>query len=105
MANQRELLPPRRSSENVEIESNGITMTITVGRYPDGRPGEAFVSDIKAGTHADALLRDAAIILSIALQYGAPVATFSGAVTRNPDGSSASFMGALVDHLAKEEKS
>ena len=55
VVNERELLPPRRSSENVEIESNGITMTITVGRYPDGRPGEAFVSDIKAGTHADAV--------------------------------------------------
>jgi hypothetical protein len=48
------------------------------------------------------LLRDCAIILSIAMQYGAPVDVIAGAVTRNRDGSNCSFMGALVDHLASE---
>lgn len=100
----RERLPNRRASDNITIQSNGVYMTVTVGRYGDGRAGEVFTSDIKAGTSADSLLRDAAVILSIALQYGTPIETIAGAITRNRDGSATSFMGALVDHLNKESQ-
>jgi hypothetical protein len=47
--NDRKTLPQRRGSENITIESNGVFMTVTGGRYDNGRPGEVFVSDIKAG--------------------------------------------------------
>jgi hypothetical protein len=95
----RELLPQRRSSENLDIELHGIAMSVTVGRYPDGRIGEVFVSAIKSGVTADAICRDAAVMLSLALQHGIPLETIAKAVTRNRDGTSSSFMGGLVDHL------
>lgn len=102
--NDRELLPARRRSENMKIESNGVYMTATVGRYPDGRPGEVFVSDIKFGTVAESICHDAAVILSIALQYGAQVDVLAAAMTRDGNGNPHSFLGALADHLAKEKK-
>ena len=98
----RELLPQRRASENITIEANGVFMTVTVGRYDDGRPGEVFTSDIKAGTAADSLLRDAAIVLSFALQHGASPVAMQSAVTRDRDGAPASFVGSLIDELVKE---
>lgn len=100
----REPLPPRRFSDNIQVISNGTFMTMTVGRYPDGRPGEVFVSDIKAGTAADALLRDTAILMSLALQYGCPIETMQHAITRDAVGGSSSFMGSLIDELAKEKE-
>lgn len=99
----REALPGRRSCENLKIEANGVFMIMTVGYYPDGRPGEVFVSDIKSGVTADAISRDAAVMLSLALQHGIELDVMAKAVTRDGAGKASSFMGALIDQLIRDE--
>lgn len=44
-----------------------------VGRYPDGRPGELFLSADRVGTTVHGLLDAAAMALSVALQHGVPL--------------------------------
>lgn len=103
MITRRDAMPARRNSENLKVEANGVFMTMTVGYYPDGRPGEVFVSDIKSGVSADAISRDAAVMLSLALQHGVELSTMAKAVTRERDGKASSFMGALVDQMIRDE--
>ena len=99
----RQPLPQRRSSENFVVHALNTRMTMTVGYYPDGRPGEVFTSDIKVGSAVDAISRDAAILLSLCMQYGVPLGVVAGAVTREGDGSASSVIGALVDQLVPKQ--
>jgi len=95
-------LPQRRFCETTEILIGGLEpFAVTVGRYSDGSIGEVFVSGAKAGSAADAIARDGAVILSIALQYGVPLEAFRTALTRNLDGSPSSIIGAVVDQLCR----
>jgi hypothetical protein len=56
------------------------------------------------GALAEAISKDAAILLSIALQHGVELDTLAHAITRNEDGTASSFMGVLVDQLIKDRK-
>jgi hypothetical protein len=105
MTNRRPL-PYRRACENFSTKLPGLDrqVTMTIGYYIDGTPGEVFVSDVKAGTHADAMTRDCAVLLSLCLQHGIPVETVAKTITREPDGAPSSVMGVLIDHLKKERK-
>ncbi len=54
---------------------------VTIGMYPDGRPGELFIDYDERATgpgSVSALLDQVAIACSIALQHGAPVDTLCG---------------------------
>lgn len=81
----------------------GVDCVVGVGRYLDGKIGEVFINTQKIGTSSDVLVRDAAVILSIAMQYGAPLEVMSRAITRNPDGQPSGPIGELLDKLASEE--
>lgn len=96
----REVLPNRRDGETFAFEHAGLVFTACAGRYPDNRIGEVFLNCSKLGTAADNNARDAAIAVSIALQYGVPIATLRHAMTRNADGSPSSPIGRLLDILA-----
>jgi hypothetical protein len=50
-------------------------------------------------TAVEASARDAAIVASLAFQYGVPLVTLQQALTRNGDGSPSSPLGRLVDLL------
>jgi hypothetical protein len=65
----RERLPNRRPSETFSFELNGLRFTATVSRFPDNRVSELFVDNHKAGSAVGTLVRDAAIILAVALRY------------------------------------
>ncbi len=69
----RRWLPNRRHGETFSFEWNGLRYTATISRFEDGRIAELFLSNRKSGSQADASARDAAIILSFALQYGADI--------------------------------
>ena len=73
---------------------------ITVGYYTAEEIGEVFISGAKAGSEMDALCRDAAIVLSLALQHGTPLDLIQGAITREADGTPSTIIGAVVDRLA-----
>jgi len=53
-----------------ELEHNGSRFTVTMGFYPDGRPGEVFTHGIRSGSNLDALLADACVVVSCLIQHG-----------------------------------
>lgn len=71
----REILAMRRESESFDLHFQGLNdpFSVTVGRFPDGRVAEVFINARKRDQLFDHLARDAAILISIALQHGAPM--------------------------------
>ena len=69
----RERLPDTRESVTHKFTVEGHEGYITVGLYPDGRPGEVFVKIAKHGSTISGLFDTIAILTSMNLQYGVPV--------------------------------
>jgi ribonucleoside-diphosphate reductase alpha chain len=97
----RERLPNRRSSETFAFTCDGRSCLATVSRFEDGRLAEIFISDARAGSHLDHLARDAAILASIAFQYGAPIDVIRHALQRDQIGRAETPLGAALDYLAE----
>ena len=74
--------------------------TVTVGFYADGTPGEAFIDGGKTGQDIQSTARDAAVVLSLAMQHGTPIETIRHAITRDGSGAAASILGAIVDAIS-----
>jgi hypothetical protein len=64
-------LPNRRKHTVAEIEHGGFRLTVGVGRYSNGQLGEVFIDTNKGNTTIDTILKDSAVLLSLALQFGA----------------------------------
>ena len=96
----RQKLPQRRVSETFNLVFKNQPITATIGFYPDGNVGEIFVDVAKTGNDLAHIARDAAIVVSIALQFGAPVEAIRHAITRNSDGAPASIVGAVIDSIS-----
>jgi hypothetical protein len=96
----RQRLPNRRACESFEFRHNGFAFTLSAGLYPDGRIAEIFLSSTKPGSPIEAIARDAAVTVSIALQFGVPIETIRAALTKDHDGSPATLLGAALDALA-----
>ena len=77
---RREKLPDRRNNFTHKFYINGQTVYMTVGLYPDGRPGEVFIDVNKAGTALRAWAGSTAKLMSLMLQYGVPVSELIGAL-------------------------
>ena len=61
--------------------------TATVGFNPEsGQPRELFLTAGKEGSMLNALLADAAVVISVALQHGVPAAALAKSVGRLPAG-------------------
>jgi len=95
----RELLPNRRRNESLEFSHAGLAFTMTAGFYQDGRIAEIFLSSHRPGSPIEAIARDAAITVSLALQHGADLATIRGALTRDNNGAPATLLAAALDAL------
>src|SRR5512138_1808487 len=99
----RSRLPNRRSSWNFSIEFQGERYDVTIGHYSDGRVAEVFANRIygknsaKVGTLLDDVCRDAAILVSFALQFGAPIDTIAPALTRNDFNEPTTIIGAILE--------
>jgi hypothetical protein len=89
-------------AETFELRHGNMNATfmITLGRYPDGTIGEVFISGAKAGSEFEAIARDGAVLLSIALQYGVPLETIRHAITREANGNPSTIIGAVVEQIA-----
>jgi hypothetical protein len=96
-SNRREHLPNRRASVAFDFELGGLRFTCTTSNFADGRVGEVFLDNHKAGSQVGAIVRDAAVASSLALQFGCPLDTLRGAVLRNPDNTAASPLGKALD--------
>jgi hypothetical protein len=79
----RRTLPQRRASETFDPRFWNQNFTITVGRYPDGMIGEVFIDTGKSGADLAHVARDAAVVISLALQHGVSIDAIRHAATRN----------------------
>jgi hypothetical protein len=93
----RTRLPNRRRSISRNLEHRSLGFTCTFSQFADGRIAEVFLTNHKVASAVDVDARDAAIILSFALQHGADL------VENDPRGNPTGIMGAVLDLLAKEE--
>lgn len=93
----RNRLPNRRSAVSTSFERDGASFAMTAGYYPDGRLGELFLNSDRANSLLDFLMSDAAILASIALQYGAPIDEIRHALKRDVRGQAASPIGSALD--------
>ncbi|TWT33224.1 vitamin B12-dependent ribonucleotide reductase [Blastopirellula retiformator] len=73
----REHLPDTRRSLTHKFNVAGHEGYLTVGLYPDGRPGELFITMAKEGSTIGGLVDCFGIACSIALQYGVPLDVLS----------------------------
>ena len=96
----RRTLPQRRAAETSNLRFWNQSFSVTIGFYVDGTPGEVFIDGGKTGQDIQSTARDAAVVLSLALQHGTPIEAIRHAVTRNGAGEAASILGATVDCLA-----
>jgi hypothetical protein len=99
---RRERLADRREHELLDFEHGGFQYIGGIGRFEDGRLAEIFLNGSKIGTAVETTARDAAVVASLALQYGTPVDVIRRALTRNGDGSASGALGTLLDLLASE---
>jgi hypothetical protein len=97
--NARERLPDRRAAITTTFDRDGARFEMTAGFYPDGRVGEVFVNADRANSLLDFLMSDAAILASLALQYGAPLDEIRHALKRDIRGDAASPIGAALDRI------
>ena len=95
----RRTLPQRRASETFDLRFWNQLFTVTVGFYADGTPDEIFIDGGKSGQDIQSIARDAAVVLSLALQHGTPIETIRHAVTRGASEEPASILGAVVDSI------
>jgi hypothetical protein len=82
----RQRLPNRRPAHTESLEVAGQVFTATVGFDECGRPRELFLAAGKEGSMLNALLADAAVVISVALQSGVPAAALAKSVGRLPAG-------------------
>src|SRR5213596_744522 len=69
----RHKLPEERMSVTHKFNIGGHEGYITVGLYPDGSPGEIFITMAKEGSTVSGLMDSFALAVSIALQHGVPL--------------------------------
>src|SRR5215510_425347 len=93
-------LPQRRLAETFEIVVAGLRYTATIGRFPDGRIGELFLSNHKSNSAADTNARDAAIAFSFAVQHGADPEAIRKALSRDSQGRASGPLGSALDFIA-----
>jgi len=98
---ERRRLPNRRTSETFDIESQGLRFTVTASRYDDGRLAEIFLCNHKAGSMAGINAADAAVVCSIALQYGVPLQTIRRALMRDSQGRASGPLAVALDRLQR----
>ena len=90
-------LPDRRFAETVALEHSGTRFMVTIGFYPDGRPGEVFTHGARSGSNLDALLADACVVISCLIQHGVAPRDLAASMGRLGNAEPASIIGAVID--------
>jgi ribonucleoside-diphosphate reductase alpha chain len=70
---RRERLPDTRQSITHKFNISGHEGYLNVGLYPDGRPGELFITMAKEGSTVGGLMDSFGTAISMSLQYGVPL--------------------------------
>lgn len=103
---RRERLPDTRAAINHKFSVGGHEGYANVGRFPDGRPGELFVTMAKEGSTVGGLMDVVGTLTSICLQYGVPLEVLVNKLsnvrfepqgfTKNPD---VPIAASVVDYI------
>jgi len=102
----RTRLPSRRHAETQDLEIGGMRFAATVGFTEGGCPAEVFLTGAKDGSGMAAIIEDASVVISVALQHGVPATALAKSIARVPeqlDGpavKAASVIGAALDLIA-----
>ncbi|MFZ1249224.1 MAG: vitamin B12-dependent ribonucleotide reductase [Candidatus Saccharimonadales bacterium] len=72
----RRKLPRKRNSRTYRFVVADLEGFFTVGEYPDGTPGELFISVSRQGSTLAGLMDSFAISMSHGLQYGVPLKSY-----------------------------
>jgi len=82
-----------------------VTLTAAIGFDETERPAEVFLSGAKDGSGTAAILDDASVVISVALQHGILAKVLAKSISRQPDTmgriSAASVIGAVLDLVAE----
>jgi hypothetical protein len=101
---ERIRLPNKHASTNFSIEVSGMAYTATASFIPGtNRLYELFLNNQKSGSMADTNARDAAILLSFAIQYGAPIEPIRRALCRDADGNALGPVAAALDLISNDD--
>jgi ribonucleoside-diphosphate reductase alpha chain len=116
----RDKMPRNRTSRTFEFRVAECKGFVTVGEYPDGRPGEIFLKVSKQGSTLAGVMDAFSNSVSYGLQYGVPLRKFVEAftntrfepagITDDPDLRIATsildyiFRRLAVDYLSYEER-
>ncbi len=73
---------------------------MTIGEYPDGRPGEVFLHGAKPGSDTDLLCDDIGVLVSRLFQHGDAPTSLAAGIGRLGNGDPASIVGAIAEVLA-----
>lgn len=81
----RERLPERRLSFTDTIEAYDREFTVSAGIDPSsGKIREVFLGGEKTGSTLEHIFQDAAVVISVALQYGITADTMARSIAREP---------------------
>ncbi len=86
MTTSRQRLPNRRPAHTGTLQVDGQVFTATVGFDECDQPRELFLTAGKEGSLLNAMLADAAVVISVALQSGVPAAALARSIGRLPAG-------------------
>jgi hypothetical protein len=105
----RRRLPNQREAETHDLMVGNATLSATIGFDETGQPAEIFLSGAKDGSGLAAILDDASVVISVALQHGVPARALAKSIARIPESldgpttKAASVIGAAVDLLIASE--
>jgi ribonucleoside-diphosphate reductase alpha chain len=102
----RQKLGRDRRSRTFEFRVADCKGFVTVGEYPDERPGEIFIKVSKQGSTLGGIMDGFAIAVSHGLQYGVPLRSFVEAYTNTrfepagmTDDPDIRFVSSLLDYI------
>ena len=81
-----------------------MRFTASVSRDSSGKVLELFLDNHKAGSAVGTMVRDSAIILSFALQYGADLDAIRKSLCRDSQGRALGPVGAALDLLLDDDR-
>lgn len=99
----RTRLPDRRDSARATLMVDGQEFTVGVSFDEFDRPKELFLDGPKEGSQMGNVLRDIAVVISVAVQHGSLPKELAKSVGRLPDGDPTSFVGAALDFMVRME--
>lgn len=105
MTASRSRLPNRRHAETLNFHLDGQSYVATVGFFQSGGVAEVFVNTaMRQGSASDVNVADAALAVSLALQYGCPLEALRDGMKRDSKGTPQGPLGAILDILSQQRE-